>query len=715
MPLSHLRRTSTKNGSLTRPQFLIDREISWLAFNDRVVEEAEDETTPLLERLKFLGIAQSNLDEFFMIRVAGIQDQISSGLKVPNAAGFTPEQHFEKVHQQARKQVKRMYDCYRQAVLPAMQKEKIFIRDMDDLTPKQRRFAREFFDREVYPVLTPLAVDSAHPFPHLRNLSLNLAVRLTAPRGYHSEGTLFAVVQVPAVLPRVVMVPSRTEGASEFVLLERIIAREIKVLFPGMKVQEVCAFRITRDGDLEYDEEEAADLLKTVEAELRSRERGKAVRMGLEATGSPELIAFLMQAISLAPLQVYQVDGPINLNEVAQITNGLDRPDLKTTPLTPAVREPLKSEKSVFAAISREDILVHHPYESFSAVVDFISQAAEDPNVLAIKQTLYRTSSDSVIVKKLIEAAEKGKQVAALMELKARFDEQRNIAWAKQMERAGVHVVYGLVGLKTHAKLCLVVRKEKNGIRRYLHMGTGNYNPITARIYTDLSLFTCDPDLCDDASEIFNFLTGYSRIPELRKVSIAPINMREKIVAMIDEQAARARRRKPARIRAKMNSLVDPQIIEHLYRASIAGVQIDLIVRGICCLRPGMEGVSDNIRVSSIVDRFLEHHRIFIFGEGDDERVFLASSDWMPRNLDRRVETLFPVEAPKLKRRIVDEIFSTQLADNMKRRVLQSDGSYKRVARGTAAPLRSQEVLIANEQKTESIPSAPKMEPLAIP
>ncbi|MCC6547564.1 polyphosphate kinase 1 [Candidatus Sumerlaeota bacterium] len=701
--MSSSRTQRAKTASLTRPQFLIDREISWLAFNDRVVEEAEDETTPLLERLKFLGIAQSNLDEFFMIRVAGIQDQISSGLRMPNAAGFTPEQHYEKVHQQARRQVKRMYDCYRQMLLPALQKKSIFVRSMDDLTPKQRKFARDFFDRQVYPVLTPLAVDSAHPFPHLRNLSLNLAVRLTAPRGYHAEGTLFAVVQVPAVLPRAVKLPSREEGMDEFVLLECMIAKEIKLLFPGMRVLEVCAFRITRDGDLAYDEEEAEDLLKTVEAELRSRERGNAVRMGVESTGSAELIAFLMEAIELQPIQVYLLDGPINLSEVAQIAGSLDRPELKTTGFTPSLREPLKSEKSIFAAIAREDVLAHHPYESFSSVVDFISQAAEDPSVLAIKQTLYRTSADSVIVKKLIEAAEKGKQVAALMELKARFDEQRNIAWAKQMERAGVHVVYGLVGLKTHAKLCLVVRKEKDGIRRYLHMGTGNYNPITARIYTDLSLFTCDPDLCDDASEIFNFLTGYSRMPELRKVSIAPINMRQKILEMIDGEAAKARRKKPGRIRAKMNSLVDTQIIEHLYKASIAGVQVDLIVRGICCLRPGMPGVSENIRVSSIVDRFLEHHRIFIFGEGEDERVFLASSDWMPRNLDRRVETLFPVQAPLLKRRIVDEIFSTHLADNVKRRALQSDGSYRRIPRGNAPALRSQEELLAKERKLEEM------------
>ncbi|MEO8377394.1 MAG: polyphosphate kinase 1, partial [Candidatus Sumerlaeota bacterium] len=598
-------------------------------------------------------------------------------------------------------QVKRMYDCYRQMIVPAMQKQNIFVRSMEELAPKQRKFARQFFDRQVYPVLTPLAVDSAHPFPHLRNLSLNLAVRLSAPRGYHSDGTLFAVVQVPAVLPRAVALPSREDGAFEFVMLEQMIAKEIKVLFPGMRVQEVCAFRITRDGDLEYEEEDAEDLLKAVEAELRSRERGKAVRMGVESTGSAELIAFLMDAIGLSPVQVYLLDGPINLNEVAQIASNLDRPELKTSAFTPAVREPLKSEKNLFAAIAREDILVHHPYESFSAVADFVSQAAEDPNVLAIKQTLYRTSADSVIVKKLIEAAEKGKQVAALMELKARFDEQRNITWAKQMERAGVHVVYGLVGLKTHAKLCLVVRKEKDGMHRYLHMGTGNYNQITARTYTDLGLFTCDPDLCDDASEIFNFLTGYSRIPELRKVSIAPINMREKILGMIDAETAKARKKQAGRIRAKMNSLVDTEIIEHLYKASIAGVQIDLIIRGICCLRPGLQGVSDNIRVSSIVDRFLEHHRIFIFGEGEDEHVYLASSDWMPRNLDRRVETLFPVEAPLLKRRIVDEIFSTQLADNVKRRALQADGTYKRVTRGNAAPLRSQELLLAVERALE--------------
>jgi polyphosphate kinase len=425
--------------------------------------------------------------------------------------------------------------------------------------------------------------------------------------------------------------------------------------------------------------------------------------MGVEACGSPELINLLTRTIGLSPLQVYRQDGPINLTEVASIGGMLDRADLKVPVFQPAQREPLRSEKNIFAAIAREDILVHHPYESFNPVVDFIAQAADDPNVLAIKQTLYRTSSDSMIIKKLIEAAEKGKQVAALMELKARFDEERNIHWAKQMERAGVHVVYGLVGLKTHAKLCLVVRKEKGGIRRYVHMGTGNYNPITAKIYTDLGLFSCDPDLCDDASEIFNFLTGYSRMPELRKVSIAPINMRQRILELIDGETAKAKKRHPGRIRAKMNSLVDVEIIEHLYMASCAGVQIDLIVRGICCLRAGVKGVSDNIRVSSIVDRFLEHHRIFIFGEGEDEKVYLASSDWMPRNLDRRVETLFPVESPLLKRRVVDEVFTTHLKDNVKRRLLQPDGSYVRVVRPESEPpLRSQDALLALEERVRA-------------
>ncbi|CAN5420070.1 polyphosphate kinase 1 [soil metagenome] len=680
-------------------QYFIDRELSWLKFNDRVVDEAAQETTPALERLRFLGIASSNLDEFFMVRVAGIQGQVQARIQQRNAAGLTPDEHFAAVHRHAHEQVDRQYQVLQKFVLPALAKEHIHIRELKDISRTQRKFVREYFDSEVFPVLTPLAVDSAHPFPHLRNLSLNLAVRLTPPRTEKRTPPLFAVVQVPAVIDRLVKIPSKHEGEYEFVLLEDLISDEIALLFPGMKIIEVCAFRLIRDADIDYDEEEADDLLKSMEEELRRRERGHAVRLGIERKASPDLVSLLLRTVGLDPMQVYPFDGPINLAEVAQIANHVDRNDLKYPPFSPSVRDPLRSEKNIFRAIARQDVLVHHPFESFSPVVEFIEQAAKDPNVLAIKQTLYRTSGDSAIIKALMNAAQNGKQVAALMELKARFDEERNIGWAKQMEKAGVHVVYGLVGLKTHAKLCLVVRKEQGGIRRYVHLGTGNYNPITARVYTDLGLFTCDPDLCDDASELFNLLTGYSRMPEWRKMSVAPIRMRETITELINGETEKARAGGVGRIRAKMNSLVDESIITLLYEASCAGVQIDLVVRGICCLRPGIPNVSENIRVSSIVDRFLEHTRLFIFGEGETERVFLASADWMPRNLDRRVECLFPIEQAALRRRVVDEIFTLCTSDNVKRSTLKSDGTYARVTRKPEEPaVRSQLALLALEE-----------------
>lgn len=686
------------------PENYNDRELSWLAFNDRVLEEAEDPTVPLLERLRFLGIASSNLDEFFMVRVSGVQEQVQAGVRTPNIAGHIPEVHFKLLHNRIHEQVERQYRCLREVVLPALEKENVFLRRASQLTRNQREFLRRFFDREVFPVLTPLAVDSGHPFPHLRNLSLNLAVRLMPPRG-EKQQQLFALVQVPAVLDRLVKLPPQKPGHHEFFLLEELIASEIHLLFPGLKARDVCAFRVTRDADIEFVEDEADDLLKTVQDELRRRERGDAVRLGIERKASEELISQIRNTIKLDEMQVYRFDGPINLAEVAQIANHVDRPDLKYPVFTPQQREPLRSERSIFRATARGDVLVHHPYESFSSVVDFVEQAAGDPSVLAIKMTLYRTSSDSPIIKALIKAAENGKQVAALMELKARFDEERNITLAKMMERAGVHVVYGLVGLKTHAKICLVVRKEQGGIRRYVHLGTGNYNPNTARLYTDLSLFTCDPDICDDASELFNLLTGYSRMPEWKKIAVAPITMRSTIQRLIEEQTAEARAGRPARIRAKMNSLVDQNIIAKLYEASGAGVKIDLVVRGTCCLKAGVKGLSENIRVSSIVDRFLEHSRIYIFGEGAEEKVYLASADWMPRNLDRRVEAFFPIEAPDAKRRVVQEIYENTVRDNVKRRELQPDGTYRRVSRKPGdKPLRSQTLFLEYESQVREDP-----------
>ncbi len=686
-------RHTKKKLDLHDPEFIVDRELSWLAFNDRVLEEAEDPTTPLLERLRFLGIVASNLDEFFMVRVSGIQEQIAAEVRKRNPAGFLPEEHFKAVHEKAHEQVNRQYRCYNEHVLPALCEEGVSIRKVKELSTNPRQFVRRFFDREVFPVLTPLAVDSGHPFPHLRNLSLNLSVRLEPPRSERSQNMLFAVVQVPAVLDRMIRIPA-AGNQIEFVLLEDIIAQEIGLLFPGMKVQEVAAFRVTRDADVEFAEEEADDLLKSIEEELRQRERGNAVRIGIEDKMSKHLAGQLARTLGLSNLQVYRMDGPINLVDVGSIVNAVGRDDLKFPPFVPSQRDSTRRE-NIFSAAAREDILVHHPYESFSTVEDFITQAAKDPAVLAIKQTLYRTSGHSPVIRGLMAAAESGKQVAALVELKARFDEERNISWARQMEKAGVHVVYGLVGLKTHAKICLVVRKEEGGIRRYVHLGTGNYNPITARIYTDLGLITCDPDLCDDATELFNLLTGYSRNPKWRKMVVAPINMRRKIMRLIDEQMALGNK---GRIRAKMNSLVDQEIIVKLYEASRAGVRIDLVVRGICCLRPGLPDISENISVCSIIGRFLEHSRIFIFGDGENEQVFLTSADWMPRNLDRRVEAMFPIEAPALKRRVVEEIFETALRDNVKRRVLKVDGNYERVKLAAKeTPLSFQQHMVAIE------------------
>lgn len=691
------RQQGKKQIDFRAPQYFLDRELSWLKFNERVVEEAEDPTTPLLDRLKFLGIASSNLDEFFMVRVSGIQEQLSAQVRLTTTAGYTPEEQFDQIHQSAREQLDRIYKCYQDQLYTSLVSEGIVHVLPEKLSRNQRKFLKDFFHREVFPALTPLAVDSGHPFPHLRNLSLNLAVLLEPPRNYRFSiaETLFAIVQVPSVINRIVALPNRRDSTFEYILLEEVIAAELNLLFPGMKIREICPFRVTRDADIEFAEEEADDLLKTIEEELRGRERGSAVRIDVAAGVGEAVLSELLDATGLTDKQVYQLNGPIDLAEVARISSRIDRPELSEPPFVPALREPLRTEKVVVRAVSRKDILLHHPYEAFTPVVDFIEQAAQDPNVLAIKQTLYRTSGDSSIVKALMTAAQNGKQVAALMELKARFDEERNIGWARQMEKAGVHVVYGLVGLKTHAKVSLVVRRESGGIRRYVHLGTGNYNPNTARLYTDLGLFTCDPDLCDDATALFNLLTGYSRMPDWKKMIVAPINMREVFIDMIEAETAKG---KSGRILAKMNSLVDMEIITKLYAASCAGASIDLVVRGICCLRPGIPGISENIRVSSIVDRFLEHSRIFAFGEGTDQKVYLSSADWMPRNLNRRVECAFPIESPELKARVVDEILGLALKDNTRRRVLQPDGIYKRVKAGSGeAPVRSQHALLSLE------------------
>ncbi|MBX3729746.1 MAG: polyphosphate kinase 1 [Candidatus Sumerlaeia bacterium] len=679
----------------------IDRELSWLAFNMRVMEEALDATTPLLERLKFLGIVATNLDEFFMIRISGVQEQMRSEVRRRSLAGLTPAMQYRQLHEECHRQFDLMYKCYREEIVPALEAHKIVVQNPATLSSRARKELRERFEREIYPVLTPLAVDSGHPFPRLKGLSLNIIVRLEGKRKSRGGEPLVAIVQVPSVLPRLVEVPPGRDRA-RFVLLEDFILAHLDSLFPGMKVIEAAPFRITRDADIEYRELEADDLLKYIETEIRERERGSAVRLTIDDRASDILTTFLMTNLFLTTEQVYRVKGPLALNELSAIwkMEGLDH--LKEEPFAPAVRRPLKGAGSVFGKIRKGDVLLHHPYESFAPVVEFISAAAVDPGVLAIKQTLYRTSGDSPILRSLIEAAENGKQVTALVELKARFDEENNIVWARQLEEAGVHVVYGLVGLKTHSKVALVVRQEQHGIRRYVHLSTGNYNPTTARIYTDIGLFTCDKGFADDASELFNLLTGYARSPKWERMIVAPDDLRDRTVALINDEREKAEKGQPARIRAKMNSLVDPEIIVELYRASCAGVQIELCIRGVCCLRPGIKGISENIRVWSIVDRFLEHSRIFIFGEDPDAKVFLSSADWMDRNMDRRIEVMYPVLDTAARRRVIDEIYAACAKDNVKTRLLGSDGRYRRVRpKAGETPFRCQVELLELEEQLQ--------------
>jgi polyphosphate kinase len=548
----------------------------------------------------------------------------------------------------------------------------------------------------VFPALTPLAVDPGHPFPHLRSKSLNIAVtvRKQSGRGRRRSGvngTAIAVVQVPSVLDRLVPLPSA--GGRAFVFLETLIAMHLADLFPGFAVSKTAVFRVTRNWDLLLDEEDSEDLVSTIQEELRRRDRGAAVRLEIDSGAPPDLVKTLTSFLKLGPQDIYPIPGPLQLNDAAVLIDQDPRPESRFEPLTPAVPQALKDADSIADVIAKRDVLLHHPYESFDPVVRFIQEAADDPGVLAIKQTLYRTSGDSPIVRALYRAAENGKQVTVLVEIKARFDEANNINWARRLEENGVHVVFGLIGLKTHCKAALVVRREGAGIRRYVHLGTGNYNPHTARQYTDLSLFTARPEVADDVTALFNMLTGYAEAPAWKKLAVAPFTLQDRVVELIDREAARARAGEPARIVAKMNSLVDPLVIRRLYAASQAGVEIDLLVRGICCLRPGIRGISERIRVTSIVDRFLEHSRIFAFGAGDRAEVYLASADWMPRNFIRRIEVMFPVEAPELRARLLNEVLATQLQDNVKAHRLNADGSYMRVPAGEVA-VRSQLVLL---------------------
>jgi polyphosphate kinase len=671
----------------------LNRELSWLEFNARVLAEAESESVPLLERLKFHAIVASNLDEFFMVRVAGLKQQLTGEVGEIQPDGMTVAQQLSAVATRVHQLVERQAENLTGNLLPKLAKMGIVIVKPEGLPPDSQAALDARFHSEIFPILTPIAIDPGHPFPHLRNKSLNLGVM------FQREAALevaFGVVQVPMMLPRLMEVSGvKNEDGSPakhaFVLLEQVIARHVGTIFPSVRLRGVYAFRVTRNFDMEIDEEEAEDLLQTIQQELRRRERGNAVRLEVAGEPTPASLAKLVKALKLDPERdVYRSTGILNVSDLMQIVGRDEGRELRDEPFTALAVPPLRDADDLFATIREGDVLLHQPYESFDGVVELISRAADDPDVLAIKQTLYRAGGDSPIVKALARAAEAGKQVTAIVELKARFDEESNIVWARTLEQSGVHVVYGLLGLKTHAKCLLIVRREKGHLRRYMHLSTGNYNPSTARMYTDYSLFTCRPDLCEDASSLFNLLTGYSAPPKWNSFVVSPLGLHEAVLGLLEREADHARAGRPARITAKMNALVDADVVEALYRASQAGVPITLLIRGICCLRPGVPRVSENIEVRAIVDRFLEHGRAFHFVNGGKDEVYLSSADWMPRNFHRRVEVMVPVEDAGLRTRLI-EILALSVSDNVKSWRLTADGSYARVQARAGAPLvRSQ-------------------------
>ncbi|MGL4421556.1 MAG: polyphosphate kinase 1 [Gemmataceae bacterium] len=672
--------------ALDDPSLYLNRELSWLAFNRRVLEEALDPTVLLLERLKFAAIFSSNLDEFFMVRVGGLQQKVHSDILVGSGADrMPPGVLLDRIGSTVRELLSIQAGVLQEEILPALKARGISIRRTPQLTADDRKNLRAIFQEQIFIVLTPLAIDTGHPFPQLLNKSLNIAVVLRRPG---DPDPLYAVVQVPGMLSRFVPLPGE---AASLVPLEDVIRLHIHDLFPGMELCEAFVFRVTRDSEVEIDDE-ADDLMQAIEESVRKRKRGHAVRLELENSAPADIEQLLVASLDLHSSDCYRIDGLVDPTGYFQLLSLPGFADLRDPPFNPIVVREFSQASSPWAAIRAKDILVHHPYESFKPVVDFIEAAAGDERVLAIKQTLYRTSSDSPIVRALQQAADRGKQVTAVIELKARLDEERNILWAKEMEKAGVHVVFGFVGLKTHCKVALVVRRdEDNALRRYVHLGTGNYNPQTARIYTDIGFFTCRVDFADDVSALFNYLTGYAQLPQWRKLVVAPSRLQSFIIERIDAETMNMKAGKKARIVAKVNGLLDPVVIQALYRASQAGVPIEIICRGICALRPGVPGLSETIRITSVVDRFLEHSRIYYFENEGDPQVYVGSADWMDRNLIRRVEVVFPVEQADLKARVIDEILQTSLLDNVKARVLQSDGTYVRaVPVGGEATVRSQ-------------------------
>ena len=690
------------------PANFINRELSWLEFNRRVLEEAQDPTQPLIERVKFMTIFSNNLDEFFEIRVAGIKQQIQSETSEIGPDGMSPSETFNAIQRLVHELVATQYDLWNKELMPALAKNGIRLHDVAQLTGKRAAWAKRYFQEEVFPMLTPLAVDASHPFPQLLNKSHNLLVRARAHQGGE---TLLAIVQVPRVVPRLILMP-RGKGADEpwdYIYLASLIKHYIAELFPGLILDSVHAFRVTRNSDLYIDEEEAENLLRTIEQELRRSSRGNAVRLEVEADCPPDFKDLLLAFFDSQEADLYKLNGPLSMTHLMPLVTNDAFAKLKDRPFQPAIDPALPPHADIFEVMRKQDILLHHPYESFDSIVRFIESAATDPQVLAIKITLYRTSGDSPIVEALIEAANNGKQVTALVELRARFDEAANIRWARQLEEAGAHVVYGVVGLKTHCKALLVVRRDSDRLRQYVHLGTGNYHHRTARTYTDFSLLTSAPELTEEVAIVFNTLTGLAGYPGLKKLIVAPFDLADRLIKLIERERDHARAGRPARIIAKLNSLVDQDIIEKLYEASCAGVKIDLIVRGICCLRPRVPSLSENIRVISIVGRFLEHSRVYYFENAGQPDIYLSSADWMPRNFYRRVEIAFPIDAPDLRDEMVNEILPSLLDDQVKARALQPDGSYVRL-RPAEGAARSQAQLHFRERSRQTRKAAAELQ-----
>ena len=673
------------------PENYVNREMSWLEFNYRVLGEARDKTTPLFERLKFLSITASNLDEFFMVRVASLKDMVHAGYKKPDIAGLTASEQLELIGKKTHELVDDQYKTYNRMLLPLLKQNGLrIVTSHEELTPEEAEYVDRYFEKSVYPVLTPMAVDSSRPFPLIRNKSLNIAALVKKKKG--EDELDFAMVQVPSVLPRVVEIPS--DGDKTIIYLEEVIERNIDKLFLNYDIICCHPFRVMRNADLSFDEDEAEDLLKEIEKKLKRRQWGEVIRLDIEDKADKRLLKILKKELDVSGEAIYEINGPLDLTVLMKVF-GLDGFDqFKTPKHIPQPVPALMNDDDIFTNIRKNDILLFHPFETFEPVVDFIQKAAKDPDVLAIKQTLYRVSGNSPIIKALAEAADNGKQVSVLVELKARFDEENNIIWAKMLEKAGCHVIYGLLGLKTHSKITLVVRKEEDGIRRYVHLGTGNYNDSTAKLYTDCGLLTCDPLIGEDATAVFNMLSGYSEPLAWNKLSLAPLWLRGRFLRLIQREIKNAKNGKPARIVAKMNSLCDKEIIANLYEASCAGVKIHLIIRGICCLKAGVPGLSENITVCSIVGQFLEHSRIFLFENDGDPKLYMGSADWMPRNLDRRVEILFPVEDEELKKRLF-HILEVQMEDNVKAQYLQPDGTYAKKDRRGRQPVCAQEQFAA--------------------